>query len=91
MLVPTARERSRTGLRSYLMQDSNLLGLWSIRPDGKIAEAPTWQGPVLPGEPQPPSTAPRRRTVLPGEPQPIRYRQTVRGHRVAWDEPSENF
>jgi hypothetical protein len=73
------------------MQDSNPLGFRSIRPDGKIAEAPTWQGPVLPGEPQPPSAAPKRRTVLPGEPQPIRYRQTVRGHRVAWDEPSENF
>jgi hypothetical protein len=31
------------------------------------------------------------RVTLPGEPEPIRYRQTVRGHVVAWDEPGENF
>jgi hypothetical protein len=31
------------------------------------------------------------RAVLPGEPQPIRYRQTAAGHRIAWDEPGENF
>jgi hypothetical protein len=59
--------------------------------NGLPAESPTWSGPVLPGEPQPASAAPKGRPVLPGEPQPIRYRQTVKGHRVAWDEPSENF
>jgi hypothetical protein len=32
-----------------------------------------------------------RRVTLPGEPEPIRYRQTVKGYRVAWDEPGENF
>ena len=31
------------------------------------------------------------RAVLPGETSPIRYRQTAAGHRVAWDEPGENF
>lgn len=32
-----------------------------------------------------------RRVTLPGEPEPICHRQTVKGHRVAWDEPGENF
>lgn len=32
-----------------------------------------------------------RRVTLPGEPEPMRYRQTASGHRVAWDEPGENF
>jgi hypothetical protein len=74
------------------MADSTLLGFWAIRPDGLIAESPAW-GPrvVLPGEPQAPVTGPSPRVVLPGEPQPIRYRQTVKGYRVAWDEPGENF
>jgi hypothetical protein len=37
-------------------------------------------------------TAPMTRgPVLPGEPAPIRYRHTASGHRVAWDEPGENF
>ncbi len=29
--------------------------------------------------------------VLPAEKARALYRQTVKGHRVAWDEPSENF
>ena len=71
---------------------SDLLGLWTVRADGRIAESPTWQRRVvLPGEPQAPATGSRPRVVLPGEPEPIRYRQTVQGHRIAWDEPGENF
>lgn len=31
------------------------------------------------------------RPILPGEKTCTLYRQTVKGHRVAWDEPSENF
>ena len=46
---------------------------------------------MLPGEPQTPVSAPNRRVMLPGEPQPIRCRQTVKGYRIAWDEPGENF
>jgi hypothetical protein len=46
---------------------------------------------ILPGEPQLPSSGPQRRVILPGESQAIFYRQTVKGYRVAWDEPGENF
>ena len=46
---------------------------------------------ILPGEPQAPVSGPQRRVILPGEPQAIFYRQTVKGYRVAWDEPGENF
>jgi hypothetical protein len=46
---------------------------------------------ILPGEPQSPSSGPQRRVILPGEPRAIFYRQTVKGYRVAWDEPGENF
>jgi hypothetical protein len=73
------------------MSDSNLLGFWAIRADGRIAESPTWSGPVLPGEPQPRQKGSQRPPVLPGESAPIRYRQTASGYRVAWDEPGESF
>ena len=46
---------------------------------------------ILPGEPQLPGSGPQRRVILPGEPQAIFYRRTVKGYRVEWDEPSENF
>jgi hypothetical protein len=75
------------------MSDSKLLGFWAIRQDGRIAESPKWSGPILPGEPQPEPQAQSKnvRPILPGEPQPMRYRRTVSGYRVAWDEPGENF
>ena len=62
------------------MSDSTLLGFWSIRQDGRIADAPTW----LP-------KASRQRSEPSQGPEPIRYRRTVAGHVVAWDEPGENF
>jgi hypothetical protein len=73
------------------MSDSQLLGFWPIRQDGRMADSPDWIRPVLPGEPQPQPQPRNVRPVLPGEPQPIRYRRTASGYRVAWDEPGENF
>ena len=85
------RFASRTPRFNRTVSDSNLLGFWAIRQDGRIAESPSWVRPVLPGEPQPPAQPRNVRPVLPGEPQPIRYRRTANGYRVAWDEPGENF
>jgi hypothetical protein len=68
--------------------DSQLLGFWAMGPSGLPADRPQWRRPVLPGEtmpPLPPTSG--RGASLP----PIQYRQTVKGHRVAWDEPSESF
>ena len=75
------------------MSDSQLLGFWPIRQDGRMADSPDWARPILPGEPQPqPQPQPRNvRPILPGETQPMRYRRTASGYRVAWDEPGENF
>jgi hypothetical protein len=99
--VPERRNNSSNGARGAIpepiprflsfMSDSSLLGFWAIRTDGPPAESPTWSRPALPGEPQPPQKGPQRRPILPGELQPIRHRQTAAGHRVAWDEPGENF
>ena len=73
------------------MSDSQLLGFWAIRQDGRMADSPDWIRPVLPGEPQPQPQPRNVRPVLPGEPQPTRYRRTASGYRVVWDEPGENF
>jgi hypothetical protein len=93
ILHPTAKEAIPEPIPRFLsaMSDSNLLGFWAIRADGRIAASPTWSRPVLPGEPQPRRKGLQRRPVLPGEPAPIRYRQTASGHVVAWDEPGEHF
>lgn len=68
--------------------DSQLLGFWTMGANGLPAARPQWRRPVLPGEtvpPLPPTSG--RSASLP----PIRYRQTVSGRRVAWDEPGESF
>lgn len=70
------------------MTDSTLLGFWGMAPNGLPADRPLWRRPVLPGETVPPlHPTSGRGASLP----PIRYRRTVDGRRVAWDEPGENF
>jgi hypothetical protein len=78
----------RTTLNHRQMTDSTLLGFWTMGANGLPADRPQWRRPVLPGESMPPELPTGSPAVsLP----PIRYRKTVSGRRVAWDEPGENF